>query len=224
MRLIEESTFRDKLYVFRDRHHAGELLVEKLKEYKSADAYVLAIPAGGVPVGYVISKSLKLPLDVIIVRKIHIPWNQEAGFGAITFDGIIIFNERLLHILGLTKEEIDHCIKIEGEAIERRLKLLRGGKPFPDITGRTTILVDDGIASGYTMLSAVESVRRRGPKRIIVAVPTGSESAIRLLEPWVDEIVCLNIRTGPVFAVADAYESWYDLTDEDVVKILKMIV
>lgn len=223
MRLIEEYALRNKFYVFKDRYHAGELLAEKLREYGVADAYVLAIPAGGVPVGYVISKRLGFPFDVIVVRKIHIPWNQEAGFGAITFDGIIIFNERLLRALGLTREEIDHRIKVEKEAIERRLKLLRGDKPFPDITGKTTILVDDGIASGYTMLSAVKSVVRRKPKRIVVAVPTGSESAIRLLEPWVDDMVCLNVRTGPVFAVADAYENWYDLTDEDVVKILKTI-
>lgn len=222
MKLIEEAIFRNRFYLFKDRYHAGELLAEKLKEYRGKDAYILAIPAGGVPVAYVISKSLGLPLDVIVVRKIHIPWNQEAGFGAITFDGIIIFNERLLQILSLTEEEIDQCIKVEREAVERRLRSIRREGPFPDIAGRTTILVDDGIASGYTMLSAVKSVMRREPKKIVVAVPTGSESAIRLLEPWVDEIVCLNIRTGPVFAVADAYEFWYDLTDEDVVKILKM--
>ncbi|MBS7617400.1 phosphoribosyltransferase [Candidatus Bathyarchaeota archaeon] len=223
MKLVEEVAFRNKFYVFKDRYHAGELLAGKLKEYKGTDTYVLAIPAGGVPVGYIISKSLGLPLDVIVVRKIHIPWNQEAGFGAITFDGIIIFNERLLRILGLTKEEVDRCIEVERSTIERRVKLIRGGKPFPDVAGRTTILVDDGIASGYTMLSAVKSVERRKPKKIVVAVPTGSESAIKLLEPWVDEIVCLNVRTGSVFAVADAYKYWYDLTDEDVVKILKMI-
>ncbi|MEM3547119.1 MAG: phosphoribosyltransferase family protein [Candidatus Bathyarchaeia archaeon] len=223
MKLIEETTFRERLYVFRDRYHAGELLAEKLREYKGTDAYVLAIPAGGVPVGYVISKRLGLPLDVIIVRKIHIPWNQEAGFGAVTFDGIVIFNEPLLRILGLTREEVDRCIEVEKEAIEKRLKFIRGDRPFPDVVNRTVILVDDGIASGYTMLSAVKSVMNRRPNKIVVATPTGSESAIELLKPWVDEIVCLNVRTGPVFAVADAYEIWYDITDEEVAKILKAI-
>ncbi|MEM1569751.1 MAG: phosphoribosyltransferase family protein [Candidatus Bathyarchaeia archaeon] len=223
MKLIEETTFRERLYVFRDRYHAGELLAEKLREYKGTDAYVLAIPAGGVPVGYVISKRLGLPLDVIIVRKIHIPWNQEAGFGAVTFDGIVIFNEPLLRILGLTREEVDRCIEVEKEAIEKRLKFIRGDRPFPDVVNRIVILVDDGIASGYTMLSAVKSVMNRRPNKIVVATPTGSESAIELLKPWVDEIVCLNVRTGPVFAVADAYEIWYDITDEEVAKILKAI-
>ncbi|MEM3104389.1 MAG: phosphoribosyltransferase family protein [Candidatus Bathyarchaeia archaeon] len=223
MKLIEETTFRERLYVFRDRYHAGELLAEKLGEYRGTDAYVLAIPAGGVPVGYVISKRLGLPLDVIIVRKIHIPWNQEAGFGAVTFDGIVIFNEPLLRILGLTREEVDRCIEVEKEAIEKRLKFIRGDRPFPDVVNRIVILVDDGIASGYTMLSAVKSVMNRRPNKIVVATPTGSESAIELLKPWVDEIVCLNVRTGPVFAVADAYEIWYDITDEEVAKILKAI-
>jgi putative phosphoribosyl transferase len=220
MKLIEEEAFRGRLYVFKDRFHAGRLLVEKLKKYERSDAYVLAIPAGGVPVGYVISKSLGLPLDVIVVRKIHIPWNQEAGFGAVTFDGIIVFNTSLLQMLGLSREEVDRCIKVEMEAIERRLRLIRGDRPFPDITNRTAVLVDDGVASGYTMLSAVKSIEKRKPKKIVVAVPTGSESAIKLLEPWVDEIVCLNVRTGPIFAVADAYEFWHDLTEEDVIKIL----
>jgi len=219
MKLIEEA-FRGRLYVFKDRFHAGRLLAEKLKRYERSDAYVLAIPAGGVPVGRVISKSLGLPLDVIVVRKIHIPWNQEVGFGAVTFDGIIVFNTSLFQMLGLSKEEVDQCIKVEIEAIERRLRLIRGDRPFPDIANRTAVLVDDGIASGYTMLSAVKSIEKRRPKKIVVAVPTGSESAIRLLEPWVDEIVCLNVRTGPIFAVADAYEFWHDLTEEDAIKIL----
>jgi predicted phosphoribosyltransferase len=221
MKLIEEVAFRNKVYVFEDRFHAGRLLAEKLRRYEGSDAYVLAIPAGGVPVGYVISKNLKLPLDVIVVRKIHIPWNQEAGFGAVTFDGIVVFNTPLLRVLGLSKEEVDQCVKVEMEIIERRLRLIRGDKPFPDIANKTVILVDDGIASGYTMLSAVKSVKKREPGKVVIAVPTGSESAIRLLEPWVDEIVCLNVRTGPIFAVADAYEFWHDLTEEDVVKILK---
>ncbi len=223
MKLVEETTFRDRFYVFKDRYHAGELLTGKLEEYRCADAYVLAIPAGGVPVGYVISKNLGLPFDVIVVRKIHIPWNQEAGFGAVTFDGIVVLNERLLRILGLTREEVDRCIRVEEEAIKRRLKLFRGGRPFPDLENKVVILVDDGIASGYTMLSAVKSVAKRKPSKIVVAVPTGSEDAIELLEPWVDEMVCLNVRTGPIFAVADAYEFWHDLTDEDVLKILKAI-
>ena len=221
MKLIEEVAFRNKVYVFKDRFHAGKLLAEKLRGYEGSDAYVLAIPAGGVPVGYVISKSLRLPLDVIVVRKIHIPWNQEAGFGAVTFDGIVVFNTPLLRVLGLSEEEVDRCVKVEMEIIERRLRLIRGDKPFPDIANRTVILVDDGIASGYTMLSAVKSVKKRGPRKVVIAVPTGSESAIRLLEPWVNEIVCLNVRTEPIFAVADAYEFWHDLTEEDVVKILR---
>jgi len=221
--LIEDSALRNRVYVFEDRFHAGERLAQMIKQYVTKDAYILAIPAGGVPVGYVLSDRLKLPLDVIVVRKIHIPWNQEAGFGAISWDGIILFNEPLLQSLDLTEEEIIRQIALEKEAINRRIKLFRGNAPFPDLTNRTVIITDDGLASGYTMLAAVKSIKKRGPKEIIVAVPTGSRSAIELLISHVDKLVCLNIRAGFSFAVADAYKSWYDLEEEDVTEILKKI-
>jgi predicted phosphoribosyltransferase len=221
-KIIEDLALRNRIFVFEDRFHAGEALAEKLEDYKGYDAYVLAIPAGGVPVGFVLSKRLELPLDVILIRKIHIPWNPEAGFGAISWDGIIAFNEPLLRSLGLTKEEVDQCIKTEKDVIKRRLKLFRGDKPFPNLTGKTAILVDDGMASGFSMLVAAKSIRQRKPKEIIVAVPTASESAIKLVKPYVNKLTCLNIRSGPIFAVADAYKVWYDLEDEDVTAILKM--
>lgn len=198
-------------------------MAAKLEEYKGKEnAYVLAIPAGGVQVAFVAAKRLKLPLDLVITRKIHVPWNKEAGFGAILWDGMVFLNEPLVASLGLTKEDIDRCVTEEKEVIRRRLEMFRGNRPFPDLKNKTAIIIDDGLASGFSMLTTVEAIKRSGVKEIIVAVPTAPISAIKLNVPHADKIVCLNIRSGPFFAVADAYKTWYDLEDEDVAKILKL--
>lgn len=220
-KLIEEPRLRNKTFVFEDRSHAGTILAEKLKDYAGTNAVIFAIPAGGVPVAAVLARRLHAPLDVLVVRKIHIPWNREVGFGALSWDGTIMFNEPLLALLELTREEIERCIAAEREEIERRLKLFRGDTPFPNITGKTVIVVDDGIASGFTMLVALASLRSKSPKELVVAVPTASVSALQTIGPEADTIVCLNIRAGRIFAVADAYKKWYDLGNEDVVAILK---
>jgi predicted phosphoribosyltransferase len=220
--VIDEPTFRNRIGVFDDRLHAGELLTEKLWEYrKREDAYVVAIPAGGVQVAFIVADRLELPLDLVITRKIHVPWNKEAGFGAISWDGMVILNEPLVASLGLTKEDIDRCVAEETEIIRRRLECFRGNRPFPNLEHRTVIIIDDGLASGFSMLTTVEAIKRIGVKEIVVAVPTAPVSAINLLRPHVDKVICLNIRSGPFFAVASAYKTWYDLDDEDVTDILK---
>jgi putative phosphoribosyl transferase len=220
--IIEEQTLRNMLRVFEDRFHAGELLTEKLKEYKGKkDAYVLAIPAGGVQVAHIITERLMLPLDLAVTRKIHVPWNKEAGFGAISWNGDVTLNKPLVVALGLTEEEVDRCTREEKKIIKRRLRLFRGEKPFPSLKNKIVILVDDGLASGFSMLTTVKAIQKIGVKEIVVAVPTAPESSIKLLKPLVDKIICLNIRSGPVFAVADAYRLWYDLDDEDVLNLLK---
>jgi putative phosphoribosyl transferase len=219
--LIEEPRLRNKTFVFEDRTHAGTLLAEKLTDYTGTDVFIFAIPAGGVPVAAVLSTRLQVPFDVLVVRKIHIPWNREAGFGALSWDGTILFNEPLLELLGLTQEEIERCIVNEEEELEKRLRMFRGDKPFPAVTGKTAIVVDDGIASGFTMLVALSSLRKKKPKEIVVAVPTSSMSAVQMIRTEADTVVCLNIREGRTFAVADAYKKWYDLGNTDVVAILK---
>lgn len=222
--IIDDPGFRDRIHVFDDRFHAGVLLTEKLREYEGREeAYVLAIPAGGVQVAFSVVKRLRIPMDLVITRKLHIPWNREAGFGAITWDGITFLNEPLVSALGLTKESIDRCVEEEKEVISQRLKLYRGDRPFPCLKGKIAIVVDDGLASGFSMLATVKSIKQRGAREIVIAVPTAPISAINLLRPHVDKVVCLNIRSGPVFAVADAYKVWYDLEDEDVMNILKII-
>ncbi|MEK6738211.1 MAG: phosphoribosyltransferase family protein [Planctomycetota bacterium] len=220
-KLVENLKLRNKTRIFKDRAEAGKLLSEKLKHLASPDTIVLAIPAGGVPVGYEIAKSNGLLMDVLIVRKIQIPGNTEAGFGALGPDGKAIFNERLLRSLRLTEEEINQQIEKTKRVLEERNRSYRGNRPFPDLKNKVAVIVDDGLASGYTMLEAVNFVKSKQVKKIIVAVPTASESSIDLLLPEVDEIYCLNARALYPFAVAEAYMKWYDVGDEEVIALLR---
>lgn len=220
-KLIEEISSRDKLYVFEDRKEAGRLLAEKLIKYKSSDSMVFGIPSGGVPVAAEISNALNLPMDLIIVRKIQIPYNPEAGFGAMGPDGEIILNERLLKQLRLTEDEIKIQIKKTMDVIKKRNQLFREERPFLPLKDKIVIVVDDGLASGYTMLAAIKFIKRKVPRKIITAVPTGSERTVDFILPETDELICLNVRSGFPFAVADAYRNWYDLTDEEVLDMIK---
>lgn len=222
LNLIEESAYRDREFVFKDRLHAGALLADKLRPLLAdRDVRLLAVPAGGVAVGYAVSRKLKIPLDVAVVRKIQIPWNTETGFGAVTWDGRVLLNELLVDQLGLSTEAVDECVSGTRELVHQRVQRFRGNRPFPDLNAKTAILIDDGLASGFTMLAAVESIRTQRPHEIIVAVPTASAGAMELLAPKVEKLVCLNVRHGPIFAVADAYEKWYDLSDDEVLESLK---
>lgn len=222
--IVEEPTFRNKIHVFNDRFHAGELIADKLLEYKDEeDVYLIAIPAGGVPVAYIISKTLNIPLDLAVTRKLHIPWNKEAGFGAISWNDTMFLNEPLITSLRLTREDIERCIAEEKTIIKKRLKMFRGDKLFPDLEGKRVIIVDDGLASGFSMLTTMKSIRQTIVKELLVAIPTAPVSAINLIKPQADKIVCLNIRSGPFFAVANAYKMWYDLDDEDVMEILNRV-
>jgi putative phosphoribosyl transferase len=216
----EDRALREKKYVFADRRDAGKLLAGSLSKYKDTDALILAIPSGGLPVAAEMANILGMQLDIIIVRKLQIPFNPEAGFGAMGPDGEIIVNEELLSQLMLTEEVIHAQIKKIGEVIRQRDRLFRRGKPFPSCRDRTVIVVDDGLASGYTMLAALQYIKRKMPSRLVVAVPTGPEKTIKKILAETDEIMCLNVRSSFPFAVADAYRNWYDLTDEDVLTIL----
>lgn len=222
-KLIEDKELRNRNYVFRERFHAGELLAQKLKPYiePAMNPIVLAIPSGGVPVGITIAKKLDIPMDLIIVRKIPIPDNPEAGFGSISWDGEMMINRKLVQQLQLTDAEIDSAIQKVRLELTRRMEKFRGIMPFPQLKDRTVIIVDDGLASGYTMLSAISSIRKYSPAAIIVAVPTASASALELVSSHVNKIFCLNVRDTMMFAVADAYQEWYDLSEEKVVEILR---
>ncbi len=217
--ILENLHLRNKHYVFRDRIDAGEKVAGMLKKLKLFNPIVLAIPAGGVPVGVTIAKKLGMDFDLAIVRKILIPWNTEAGYGAVAWDGTVLLNEPLIRMLGLTEEDVRNGVKTTVEIVKRRVKLLRGDKPL-EISGRDVILVDDGLASGFTMLATVKAVKKFKPKRIIVAVPTSSMTALKLLENEVDIIVVANLRDEPIYAVADAYMEWRDISEEEALKML----
>jgi predicted phosphoribosyltransferase len=220
-KVVEHPELRDRTGVYRDRAEAGEYLAGELKEYADdPGVIVLAVPAGGVPVGCEIARSLRVPMDVIVTRKVQIPWSPEAGFGAVSWDGKFILNEKLVEQLQLTEREQEKAILEAKRNVEERLKKFRGEKMLPDLAGKTIILVDDGLASGYTMLASARSVHEKVAKTVIVAVPTASFGAVELLQPEVDVIVCPNIRTDELFAVAEAYENWYDLTDKEVIELL----
>lgn len=223
-KLTTEPALKDRVYVFTDRAHAGRLLAERLLAWRGPKVHLFAIPAGGVPVAAEIARRLKIPLDLIIVRKIQLPYTTEAGFGAINPAGEAIFNEDLLRRINLSKEDIARQMKKAAASMRLREERLRGGQPYPPLTGENVILVDDGLASGYTMRAAVQFLKHLGAGQIIVAVPTASESTVQNLLPLVDELLCLNVRGGWSFAVASAYENWYDLEEEEVLEMMQALL
>lgn len=219
--LVEEESLHNKEGVFGDRAEGGRLLAEKLLRFTGEKTTVLAVPAGGVPVGRAIQKKLASDFDLLLVRKIQIPWNTEAGFGAINLDGDILINEPLLYALQLTEAEVTRQINKTKAVLQMRNEIFRKEKNFPTLKDRIVILADDGLASGYTMRAAIRFVKRREPATLIVAVPTGLLETVENLIPEVDCLACLNIRETYPFAVASAYRVWFDLTDEEVLRLLE---
>jgi putative phosphoribosyl transferase len=219
--LVENNELRNRISVFADRREAGTQLAEMLRQKLEPETLVLAIPSGGVPVGLEIAEALGLGFDLILVRKVQIPWNSEAGFAAVNMDADLFVNEPLLSLLHLSEDQINRQVRKTMATIAERNHKFRQDRPFPDIAGRPVVLVDDGLASGYTMRAAVAYVKKRNPGRISIAVPTGSADTVHALLKEVDLICCLNIRESYPYAVASAYRSWYDLEDEDVLELLK---
>jgi len=210
--------------VFRDRFDAGLKLAEACKMVFRDVDYVFAIPMGGAPIGLKISEALNAKFDLLICRKLLIPWNREAGFGAVDPDGNVFVDEDFTYQLGLSQEDIEASIKEQLEEIHRRNNVLRGGRPYPNLNDKTVVIVDDGIAAGYTMNAAIKFARKRGSKKIYIAVPTGCARSVIKISKLVDEILCLNLRDELFYAVADAYKFWRDLSDEDLKEILNKIV
>ena len=206
--------------VFKDRRDAGRSLAERLIKY-AGSAIVLAIPRGGVPIGYEISRRLDVPLDLIMPRKLPIPSEPEAGFGAIAPDGTIVLNEDMVRYLGLSKKEIDRISMSVLSEVRRRVKEYRGDRPLPDIKHKTVIVVDDGLATGYTMIAAVRAIKKSSPKKIIVAMPCSPASSVERLEKEADEVVCLFEQPYGSFAVASFYEDFPDLSDDEVKSLIK---
>jgi len=219
--VIEMAELRDRVAVFRDREHAGEILAGMLARYEGSRAVLFAVPAGGVPVAAVMAGRLRLRLEVAVVSKITMPWNTEAGYGAVAFDGSVLFNEGILARIGLTEAQIEQGRRATLEKVQRRLRKFRGHRPLPDLEATTAILVDDGLASGFTMLAAIGALRRLRSRDVIVAVPTAGASAVERVAPAVESLYCANIRGGMSFAVASAYELWEDVEEEDAVSLFR---
>ena len=190
-----------------------------LDAYRGSQALVLAIPSGGVPVAAEIAAALGLPLDAVPVSKVLLPWTTESGYGAVAFDGSVWIDDVARERWSLTREQIDKGIADARAKVERRNARLRGTRPLPQVEGRPVILVDDGIAAGSTMRTAIAALRKQNPQEIVVAVPTAHDRALAAIAKLADH-VCPNVRAGFSFAVADAYQIWRDLTEEEVAAIL----
>jgi putative phosphoribosyl transferase len=217
----ELTQLHDRVGVFRNRPHAGQVLADMLAPYRQTDSLVIGIPAGGVPVAAEIARRLTLPIDVAVVSKITLPWNSESGFGAVAFDGSVHLNEALIPHLHLSAADIDDSVAKTTAKVKGRVQGLCGQRARPHLTGRTVIVVDDGLASGFTMQVAIETLHKQGAEQMIVAVPTAHTKAADKIRAHVAELYCPNVRGGWSFAVADAYQEWYDVDDAEVSRLLE---
>ena len=204
--------------MFDDRKDAGRRLARGLEHHRGKDVVVLAIPRGGAEVGYEVARHLGAELSIIVARKLPYPDEPEAGFGAVAEDGSLFISDRAA--LWLPRQTIERIIEEQRREAERRVRHLRGGRPLPDIKGRTVILVDDGIAMGSTMRAAIALCRNHGATRIVVAAPVASRQVADALAVLVDEVVILEMPRG-FQAVAQVYRNWYDVSDEEVLEIVR---
>jgi putative phosphoribosyl transferase len=207
--------------LFYDRKEAGRVLATKLSQYKgNNDTIILGLARGGLVVAYEVAKALSLPLNVVTPRKIGAPGNPELALGSIMENGEGVFNHSIIRMLGVAQSYINHEIEKEKARAQQRLALYRQHAPMPDIKDHTVILVDDGIATGSTMLAAVKAMRQAGAKKIVVAAPVASIEANALVEEAADEVVCPHVRED-FFGVGMYYSNFAQTEDEEVVQLLK---
>jgi predicted phosphoribosyltransferase len=206
---------------FRDRREAGRLLAEKVSAYANRpDVIVLALPRGGVPVAYEVGRALNAPLDVFPVRKLGVPGHDELAMGAIAPGGIRVLNDELVRALHIPDDLLDAVVAKEEQELTRREQLYRGDRPPIDVRGKTVILVDDGLATGATMLAAIKALRQHQAGRIVVAVPIASPETCDQMRAYVDDIVCA-VTPEPFYAVGLWYENFSQTSDEEVRELLK---
>ncbi len=179
---------------------------------------VLALPRGGVPVAYEIANRLSLPFDLFMVRKLGAPGHEELAIGAITSDKTVVMNKEIIKMLHITQAMVDKIEQTEERIITQREKIYRGNKPFPELSGKTIILVDDGIATGYTMRAAIDVLKKKHPEGIILAVPVAARSTCDELAPLVKEIIC-PLRPEDFYAVGLWYDDFSQITDEEVIQM-----
>ena len=205
---------------FRDRHDAGHQLADQLDHLRDEDPVVLALPRGGVPVAAEVADHLGCPMDVLVVRKLGLPRQPELGIGAVGEGGTTVYNHDLLDQVGIEPADLAHVAEREIDEVHRRIERYRGGRAGVDVAGRTVIVVDDGVATGFTVRAAVRILRERGAGRIVVAVPVGPRSAVEELQALADEVVCLSSPT-PFTAIGPHYDDFHQVADEEVVAGLR---
>lgn len=218
--IVELEAYRNSVRVFRDRQHAGEMLADMLVAFKDSNALVLGIAAGGVPVAAAIARQLNLPLHILVVKKITPPDNTEFGYGALAWDGNIQINRDVVTQLGLSEADVERGIEVARNKVQTRIKKFQIKDSLPDVKGRNLLLVDDGLATGTTFNTSIQSLQNQGATNIIGAIPTAhAQSAISTADA-LDALYCVNIRTGYRYAVAEAYEYWHDVPDSEVMDII----
>jgi predicted phosphoribosyltransferase len=207
--------------VLKDRHEAGRMLASRLMSYANRpDVVVLALPRGGVPVGYEVARSLNVPLDIFVVRKLGVPGHPELAMGAIASGGVRVLNDDVVRGLRIPQQLIDAVTAREQQELERREREYRDGRPPLDVRGRTVILVDDGLATGSSMRVAARALRAKQPARIVVAVPVAAPSTCEAFASEVDEVVCA-VTPEPFWAVGQWYKDFGQTTDEAVRDLLR---
>jgi putative phosphoribosyl transferase len=207
---------------FEDRVDAGKQLAEALKGYRSENMIILALPRGGVPVGAEVAQALNVPLDVLVVRKLGVPGQDELAMGAIGPSGVVVMNEEVIGLLQIAPETIDRIIAKEHTEIERRLRSFRGDRPFPDLKGKTVVIVDDGLATGSTALAAVQTVLTQNPAKVILAVPVCAPESAARLRPSVNDLICLE-QPPDFMAVGYWYRDFRQTTDAEVTELLNTL-
>jgi putative phosphoribosyl transferase len=206
----------------KDRPDAGRLLAKHLTAYMGRrDVVVLALPRGGVPVAYEVARALVAPLDVFLVRKLGVPGHEEYAMGAIAPGGVVLINQDVVRVLGIPPHVIETVVQRERQELARREQLYRDSRPPPDVTGKTVILVDDGLATGSTMRAAVAALRARKPASIVVAVPLAAPSSCQEMDEVADDVVCA-LTPEPFHAVGLWYEDFSQTTDDEVRALIEL--
>lgn len=206
--------------LFRDRHEAGQRLAAPLRDLADGNSVVLALPRGGVPVGFEVARALNIPLDVFVVRKLGTPGQEELAMGAIGPGGVQVLNWDVVDACDISPQQIDAVAAREARELERREQRYRGNREQVELRGRTVILVDDGLATGSTMRAAIAAVRRQKPKKVVVAVPVAARSTCAEMQEEADGMVCLY--TPLQFqAVGQWYQDFSQTTDEEVRELLE---
>ncbi len=206
--------------IFKDRATAGRELAKRLAEFKDQNPVVLALPRGGVPVAFEIAQGIHAPLDVIVIRKLGIPFQPELAMGAVGEGGVIVRNDQVIAMAGITPEQFEVARLKEFEVVVDRAIKFREERPPVSLKGRMALIVDDGIATGSTAQAACNVARGLGADKVILAVPVGSKEAVEALSKIADQVICLEVPEN-FFAVGEWYEDFSAVTDEEVVTLLR---